>query len=63
MSKEDDQATIKALLEERRGYVLRGEDNRVAAVDAQLKALGASAEKKSVRAQKRPAEKKASTKR
>lgn len=63
MSKEDDQATISALLEERRGYVRRGEDDRVAQVDKQLKALGAAAEKPQARAQKRPAPKKAASKR
>lgn len=57
MTKEQDKATISALLEERRGYVNRGDDDRVAQVDAQLKALGAAAEKPSQRAQKRPAKK------
>ena len=32
--------TVEALLEERRGYVVRGLSNRVAQVDEQLKALG-----------------------
>lgn len=63
VTKEDDQASIKALLEEKRGYKVRGLDDRAAEVDAQLKALGAKAEKKSARAQKRPAVQKASSKR
>lgn len=54
MSKEDDQATIAALLEERRGYALRGDEDRVAQVDAQLKALGHGAQKRSAKAEKRP---------
>lgn len=54
MTKEDKQATIAALLEERRGYVNRGEDSRVAAVDEQLRALGHHAEKLSARSEKRP---------
>lgn len=33
---------ITALLEERRGYIVRGLDNRVAGVDAELKRLGYS---------------------
>jgi len=31
---------IDALLEERRGYVMRGKKDRVAAVDSQLRELG-----------------------
>lgn len=54
MTKEEKEASIKALLEERRGYVLRGLDDRVAAVDEQLKALGHQAKKPSERAQRRP---------
>ena len=38
MSAQDD--TIAALLEERRGYVMRGLPARVAAVDAELARLG-----------------------
>lgn len=62
MTNEENKATISALLEERKGYERRGESKRVAEVDAQLKALGAGAEKPSKRAQKRPAQK-ASSKR
>jgi len=52
---EEKKATIRALIEERRGYVMRGLDDRVAAVDAQLRRLGASAEKPVQRASQRPA--------
>ena len=55
MTKEETQATISALLEERRGYVLRGDEQRLAQVDAQLRALGASAEKPATRASRRKA--------
>lgn len=51
---EEKKAMIAALLEERRGYVNRGDDDRVAQVDAQLRRLGGSAEKPSQRAQRRP---------
>lgn len=61
MTKEDEKATIAALLEERRGYELRGEDERVAQVDAQLKHLGHDAEKASKRAARRPAQRQSST--
>ena len=57
MTKEEQKATIAALLEERRGYVNRGEDARVAEVDKQLKALGHGAQKRSSQAEKRPSEK------
>lgn len=43
MSKQNDeqaQDTIRALLEERRGYVLYGTEDQVAGVDAELKRLG-----------------------
>jgi hypothetical protein len=62
VTKEEKQATIGALLEERRGYELRGEDDRVAQVDAQLKALGHEARKPAARAETRPS-RKASSKR
>jgi hypothetical protein len=54
VSKEDDKATIAALLEERRGYEMRGQADRVAQVDRQLSALGHNAAKASARAEKRP---------
>jgi hypothetical protein len=56
MTKEDTQATIAALIEERRGYVAREEAERVAQVDAQLKALGHEAQKPSQRASNRPSQ-------
>ena len=43
MTNEEKKATIAALVEERRGYVARGEDSRVAEVDEQLRRLGAGA--------------------
>ena len=61
MTKEDEKATIAALLEERRGYVLRGETDRVVQVDAQLRHLGHDAEKPASRATRRPASRAAST--
>jgi len=36
----DNSSMVAALLEERRGYVVRGLTNRVAQVDEQLKAYG-----------------------
>lgn len=53
MTKEEIQATIRALLEERRGYERRGDAERVSAVDAELRRLGAQAEPKAKRASKR----------
>lgn len=53
MTKEDEKATISALLKERRGYVQRGDEERVKQVDAELRRLGASAEPKAKRATKR----------
>jgi hypothetical protein len=74
MTKEDRKATISALLEEKRGYQLRalaaeeaGDEDAVAlakmrsaGVDAQLRTLGANAEKPASRAQRRPSQKEAS---
>ena len=74
VTKEEQQATIAGLLEERKGYVVRVLDaeehadaerakamnDRVAQVDAELKRLGASAEKPSKRASSRPAQRQAS---
>lgn len=71
---EEKKATIQALLEERRGYEQRvqaaeaaddseaaeGAKTRVKGVDAELKRLGASAEKPSERATTRPAQRQAS---
>lgn len=75
MTKEDDKASIAALLEEKRGYELRaasyaeaGEDDALAAikeriknVDDQLKALGHGAQKRSAKAEKRPSRSRASS--
>jgi hypothetical protein len=44
------QAEIAALLEERRGYVMRGLPDRVQAVDAQLALLGHAAPEAATRA-------------
>lgn len=44
-TREQDEALVAALLEERRGYELRGAAERVAEVDAQLKRLGHSTPK------------------
>ena len=75
MTKQEQAATISALLEERRGYQIRllgaqeagdaasasAMAGRVAGVDAELKRLGSSAEKASKRAEKRPAQRQAVT--
>lgn len=61
MTKEDREATISALIEERRGYVLRGEEERVALVDAELRRLGHEAKKPSARASRRPSQRRRAT--
>ena len=48
---------IRGLLDERRGYVARGDDARVAGVDAELKRVGYEAKAPAKRAEKRPATK------
>jgi hypothetical protein len=40
MTSEQKKALIAALLEEKRGYVMYGRDDRAAEVDKQLRALG-----------------------
>jgi hypothetical protein len=50
LTKEQRENYIRALLEERRGYVLHGLDDRVAEVDAELARVGASAEPPAKRA-------------
>jgi hypothetical protein len=55
VTKEEREATIRALLAERRGYELRGESERVAEVDAELRRLGHEAAKPQARAERRPA--------
>lgn len=52
-TKEQRENYIKGLIEERRGYVLHGTEDQVAAVDAELKRVGASAEVPAKRAAKR----------
>ena len=53
MTEEERTSKIAALLEERRGYELRGLNDRVAAVDAELRRLGAQAVPARKRAAKR----------
>lgn len=53
MTDEERKAKIEALMEERRGYMVRGLTDRVAEVDAQLQAFGAEGAPKAKRAQKR----------
>jgi hypothetical protein len=53
MTDDERKATIAGLLEERRGYVARGLDDRVAQVDAELRRIGAEAVPKVKRAAKR----------
>lgn len=61
MTDQERKAKISALLEERRGYEQRGLDDRVAAVDASLRALGAGGRAPAKRAEKRPAAAKGET--
>lgn len=44
MTKQEDKGTIRALLEERRGCVMRKQDSRVADIDRELQKLGAAAQ-------------------
>ncbi len=53
MTDEKRQDLIKALLEEKRGYLLRDDAENAAAVDAELARLGAQGEPKAKRAAKR----------
>jgi hypothetical protein len=48
-------AKIRALLEERAGYQQRGQTDRAAAVDAELRRLGAAGTPPAKRASTRPA--------
>ena len=52
-TKEMQDATIRALLEERRGYETHGNKHGVADVDAELARMGAEAQPKAKRAAKR----------
>jgi hypothetical protein len=54
-TKEQEQRYIAALVEERRGYVLRGLDAKVDAVDAELRRVGAKGAKPAARSEKRGA--------
>lgn len=54
MTSEQRQAYIKALLEERRGYESRGDVERVAEVEAELRAVGHEGSTPASRAEKRP---------
>lgn len=58
MNENEKQAKIEALIEERRGYAARGLDDRAAAVDAELRALGAEGAPPAKRAAKRPSTRK-----
>lgn len=53
MTNEEQKAQVAALIEERRGYERRGEKERVAAVDAELRRLGAAGAQPAKRAEKR----------
>lgn len=55
---DDRQARITALIEERRGYEQRGLTERVAEVDAELRAYGAEGAAPAKRAAKRPSSRK-----
>ena len=63
MTNEERTATIGSLLRERAGYEARGQTERVAQVDAQLRLLGVEAKIKSERAERRPSVKRAKEKR
>lgn len=54
MTEEQRAGKIRALVEERRGYVARGLPDRVAQVDAALRELGAEGVAPAQRAEKRP---------
>lgn len=55
MTEEERKRTIGALIEERRGYEMRGLTSRVAQVDEQLRSLGADAKPPVARAARRKA--------
>lgn len=55
MTDEERAGKIRALLEERAGYVQRGQSERAAQVDAELARIGHQAAKPVERAEKRPA--------
>ena len=55
MTDEEKARHIASLVNERRGYEMRGLDDRVRAVNDQLRALGEKASTPAARATKRPA--------
>ena len=55
MTDEEKAARIAALIREREGYERRSMDDRVAAINADLRALGENASTPAARAAKRPA--------
>lgn len=61
MTSEQRTNLINALIEERRGYELRGDTSRVEDVDAELRALGHEGTTPAARAEKRPRNRKAET--
>ena len=61
MTSEQRQAHITALLEERNGYEQRGDTDKVAQVNAELRAMGHEATTPAARAEKRPRQRKAET--
>lgn len=63
VTKEENAATIEALVHERKGYEERGLDDRVKEVDKQLAALGQEAKPPKARSQSRPAQRKPSSRR
>lgn len=58
MNENDKAAMIEALLAEKRGYEMRGLDDRAADVDAALRSLGAEGAPPAKRAAKRPSTRK-----
>lgn len=61
MTSEQRAAQIAALLEERRGYEIKGDADKVAQVDAELRAHGYEGAPPAARAEKRPRQRKAET--
>jgi hypothetical protein len=58
MNENEKAERISSLLAEKRGYEIRGLDDRIAAVDAELRALGAEGATPAKRAAKRPSTRK-----
>jgi len=55
MTEEERKAYIAGLLEERRGYEVKGDTDAIAQVDAELKRVGHKAKAPAKRSEKRPA--------